>query len=121
MTFAGVTPTQVAQTALFTTGSAADVLVTGMSITPGAGTFLVSFGATGEGSAASTVWAISVYVGGVKIHERRESGTDEHTAGATVRLTVLAGQAVEMRVRKHAGAGTVELRDRNLLVHRVNQ
>ena len=95
-----------------TTTSATDTLVTGMSITPGAGTYLCRFTSTvGNSKNANGVW-ISIYVNGVKnaASERSMLGQANNQGGIACECyaTVAAGQAIDVRWRVSAAStGTI--------------
>jgi hypothetical protein len=116
------TPTQVSATADTTTTSGADILVGGMTITPGAGDYHVWF--TGSLEASDTSYQfVSIYVNGVQLaHTERQIYTEASIPDNTfpvathARVTgVGAGQAIEVRWRTTAGT-TATMHERTLVV-----
>lgn len=109
-------------TALFSTPSLVDVLVTGMSIAGREGTALAIFSGSASGSSAATSVFVSIYLNGVQIAH------SEQTIGATNQATpfsclalpavVTEGDLIEGRVRS-SGPGTADLLQRSLYVLRL--
>ena len=113
-----VSNTQVTSVANFTTSSVTDVLITGMTITPGAGTYLVMFSAkaTGDGGAKNGI--ISLYANGTQVAHTERVVNDlkgEHV-GTQAIITVAAAQAIEARGR---GDTTLYVDERSLIVTRL--
>ena len=75
-----VTPADISQataTADTTTTSATDVAVAGMTLTPGAGDYLIWFSGSVEGSATNSTQNVSLYVNGAQVaHSEREIFTE---------------------------------------------
>lgn len=99
---------QATATGLTTTGSGGDVLIPGMTITPGAGTFLVSFQTTASHSEDEESIFFSVYVNGVQQaaseveHFAKAKEDQAAVAIASYRVTAAAAQAIEIRWRRTA-------------------
>jgi len=112
---AGNNSIQASDTTAPTTTSASDVLVSGMTITPGAGDYHVWFSSSVEGNTGGTRQFVSLYLNGVQIpHTEREIFTEGSIPNTSfpvalhARLTgVLAGQAIEARWRTTAGTATM--------------
>jgi hypothetical protein len=117
--------TQVTATADTTTTSITDVALSGMSITPGAGDYLIWFSGSMEGSATSTQYA-SIYVNGAQLsHSERRVFTEASIPNTSFPVAthayvtgVGAGQAIDIRWRTTAGTATMH--QRTLIVQRVS-
>lgn len=102
----------VAETNITTT-STSDVLMTGMTITPTSGTYLVLASCTSNNSGNNTNF-ISVYSGGVQVSGTQQSilRTNNNLANARLQyvsncqVTVNGSQAIDMRWRVSTGTGT---------------
>lgn len=95
-----------------TTGSTSDVVATSMTLTPGAGTYMVIFSALVYNSAAANTTTISAYANGVQVaNSERGTGAASATyraaASLTCVVTVAAGQAIDIRWRVSAGTGSM--------------
>ena len=96
-------------TATNTSGTA--VLMTGMTLTPGAGTYFVMFNGVGYNTTDVTPIAVSIYsnnvlaVGSVRTFRSRVTAYSNISTSAFV--TVAAGQAIEVRWSTTAGTATV--------------
>jgi hypothetical protein len=116
--------TQVTATADATTTSASDVALSGMSITPGAGDYLIWFSGSMESSATSTQYA-SIYVNGAQLgHSERRVFTEGSIPSTSFPVAthayvtgVGAGQAIEVRWRTTGGTATMH--QRTLVVQRL--
>ena len=105
-----------------TTASATDVLATGMSITPVAGTYVVVFSCSLETTNAGGVMFGSIYMGGVQVaaseREIDAPGASESSDMTSIALvTVNGAEAIEGRWRRTAGTATMH--ERQLLILRV--
>jgi hypothetical protein len=112
--------TQVSATTLFSTSSATDVPITGMTITPGAGDYIVMFSAFAQADGGAKLGYFSIYVNGVQIThtERVVNDTKNGVGQAQAYVTgVGVGQAIEVRGR---GNTTLIMTNRSLIVQRVN-
>ena len=114
---------QVTATDAPTTTSTTDVVVANMTLTPGAGNYLVLFTVTWQGSSASLTVTFSIYVNGVQV-AGSERGIRVTAGGAAmtgpislVISGVLAAQVVDIRWRVSTGTGT--LGNRNLTLIKV--
>lgn len=103
-----------------TTTSVTDVLVAGMTLTPAAGTYLVTFSTSGvnSGNGASRMF-FSIYVNGVQVaHSEREfgiSGGGNVAVYTNAVVTVNGAQAIEARWRAVAGTNTAHERSLTLI------
>ena len=118
--------TQVTATGDDTTGSAAYTPVTGMSITPGVGDYLVWFSGSVNGDTNTTEQQVSLFVNGVQVAhtERRSDQEDSLTntyfpVALHARLTGV-GAAEAIDVRWQTSGGTATMRERTLTVYRMN-
>jgi hypothetical protein len=105
-----------------TTASAADVLMTGMTITPGAGTYLVIFSGDvwhnlNAAGIFTNIYAAGALQAGTERHYIRPTALTESSFCCTCKVTVLAGQAIEGRWR--TTAATANNDHRMLVVMRV--
>jgi parallel beta-helix repeat protein len=113
---------QATATATTTETSTGDVLMAGMTLTPGEGTYLVMFSSSIKTSTGGASVFASIYVNGVQdAHTEREAfmessipDTDMPVATQTF-ATVAAGQTIEARWRVTAGTGTAKERTLTLL------
>ena len=92
-----------------------------MSITPGAGDYLLSFGTTVSNSINNDI-IVSIYVNAVQVaNSEREQLSLGAGDGSTLTLAevpitgVLAGQAVEIRWRTTGGTSTARARNLTLV------
>jgi hypothetical protein len=95
-----------------TTTSTSDVLATGMTLTPGAGTYMVWFSTSLDNTGANESTFVSIYSGGVQVaaSERvREHNRQDDRSGATAmaRVTVDGTQDIEVRWRVTADTGVM--------------
>ena len=109
-----------------TTTSITDALTDGMSITPRAGIYLVSFSSQFKNVAATPATALatfSVYVNGIQIPDSVRKLTSLITA-ASVELqtvvTVVSGQTIEVKWNIDSVANTLSLGTRTLTLTKVN-
>jgi hypothetical protein len=106
-----------------TTTAATPALATGMSITPGAGTYLVWFSASVEHDTNTGNVQLSIYANGALVaNSAREvfnRTKGDRRAGATqCKVTVGDGQAIEGRWSTPGGTATMG--DRTLTLQEVN-
>jgi hypothetical protein len=118
-------PQQASATGDTTTTSATDVLMGPMSITPGAGDYLVWFSSSFEHSAVnSSIW-ISLYVGGVQVaHTEREFRRGGAAADAAMGLSFQShetglGGADAIEVRWRTNNATATAHERTLTIQKV--
>lgn len=101
--------TKVSSDITDTTTSLTDVVVAGMSITPGEGDFLVFFDGKAEMDNDGANLTVSVYHNGVQIPNTEQSLNTKDTAfhiGASTYVTgVLAGETIEIRWRVDTNSG----------------
>ena len=113
----GITNTEVSATSAATTTSTTDVLMTTMTITPVAGTYLVVFSGWFTQSAGGDQIIFSIYVGGTQKADSIRNiqpfsgstlGVNQNTAAATNGIvTVNGSQAIAIEWHVSAGTGTV--------------
>jgi hypothetical protein len=101
---------EVSGTSTITTSSATDVLMTGMTVTPPAGNYLVWFSGDYISTSATTMTA-DIWVGGVVVtaSERpstQSSATQKYVFACQALVTVNGAQAIEGRWRRGAGTMT---------------
>lgn len=122
----GVYNIEESATASATAGTGADALLTGMTSTPPAGSYFVSFSCDVNSATSGVVVSVSIYVGGTqKADSLRKimpfaGGTltaGSQRAGVVTNgvVTVNGSQAVEIRWSASAGAPTAAARTMNLL------
>lgn len=98
---------------LTSTSSLTDVLISGMTLTPPAGTYLVFFQGSATSNAGSVVTFFSVYGGGVKVTNseitlRQNSGSVKLPVYlVAIPVTVNGAQAVEIRWRVSNGTANL--------------
>ena len=119
-------PNQTATaTADSTTGSGVDVLMAGMSITPGAGTYLAIFtGSLDHGTNNASI-EVSIYANAVQDADSERRFTRGTVAGnvtagfpSVAIVTVAGGQSIEGRWRTSGGTATVH--ERSLILGRLD-
>jgi len=114
-----ISQTQVSSTSNFTTSSVTDVLVTGMTVTPGAGTYLVMFSAKATAAGGAKRGIISLYANGSQVTHTERVVHDinrEHISTQAI-ITVSAAQAIDVRGR---GDSSLSVDERSLIVMRVS-
>ena len=107
-----------------TTASATDVLATTMTITPGAGTFLVFFSGSAEiddnnESVEMSIYGNAVSVPASEVRSGPGLANQAMPFGTHALLTVGAGQAIEGRWRVSNVAATATMHERTLTALRV--
>ncbi len=109
---------QVSATDNQDTGSGTFVLIPGMTITPVAGTYIVSFSAQVQPSLSAG--EITLFVGGVEVaHSRRQVALLDGQSAETQALVSVNGvQAIEARYR-NPGPGDIDVFQRSLIALRV--
>jgi len=119
--------TQVTATADATTSSASFTLLSGMTISPAAGTYLALFSTSTESTATDTIIDTSLFVGGTQLAHTQRSFTEEPSIPDTpfvqailAKVTVTAGQAVEVQWRNSGTAGSVTAHQRTLTLYKVD-
>lgn len=112
-----------------TTTSTTDVLITSMTITPVAGTYLVLFSTSLDSNSNNAIITVSIYMGGTLIAESARRAQPQIQGGVTPSLnmtvpigtetitTVNGSQAIEARWKISAGTATAH--QRTLLAHRI--
>ena len=114
--------TQVSATADVTTTSTSDVVISGMSITPGAGDYLVFFTGSVENTNNNKQETVSIYKNGVQIAasviQGNATGGSAIPVASNAYITGLgAGQAIDVRWNVTGNTGTFH--QRTLIVQRV--
>lgn len=108
-----------------TTTSGTDVLVSGMTLTPVAGTYKVSFTGSVEVSVSGAITFPSIYVGGVQEASSERQIQRTGFLGGTISqgfaceaiVTANGSQAIEGRIRTTAGTATIH--ERTLIIVEV--
>lgn len=115
-----------------TTTSATDVLMTGLTLTPGAGTFQVIGATTMAHSTSGATIFMSVYANGVQVAASESGTTPRFASGGGLgvgvsaiplpvmviaEVTVAAAQTIEIRWRTTAATATST--NRSLLINKV--
>lgn len=113
---------QATATAATATTSATDTPVSGMVITPGAGTYLAWFSSTVSHSNGNTDGYVSLYAAGAQIAHserrfRRGNADVFYPAETHALITVAAGQPIDVRWR--TAAGTITAENRSLLLLKI--
>jgi hypothetical protein len=115
---------EAAATADTTTGSATDALVSGMTLTPIAGTYRVTFSGSVQHSSNSESIFLSIYAGGAQETNserefKRGGGQGDVTSpfSCVAVVTVNGSQAIEGRWRTPAATATMHAR--SLVIERV--
>jgi hypothetical protein len=121
----GVSNTEVNSTTAATTTSTTDVLMTGMTITPVAGTYLVFFSCWVTNTVGLSNVVISIYVGATQKADslrQCEPGSSGLTSGSQNMclatngvVTVNGSQAITIQWHVQSGTGTVTNRTLNIL------
>lgn len=112
---------QVAASGDTTTTSTTDVVLAGMTLTPGAGDYLVWFSASMENTQKDIAQTYSLYVDGVQVPaSERPRGIKNPGVPGVLAINALvvgvgAGQAIDVRWRVGGGTGTTHQRTLNLL------
>jgi hypothetical protein len=121
--------TRIKSSGALTTTSAADVLMTGFTITPPAGTYQVNFNTTFSHNTNNAIGTASVYAGGVKETESEINVAPQFQTGLTpsikfpfptnilAEVTVNGSQAIEVRWK--TTNGTLTSTNRYLTILRV--
>lgn len=116
---------EISATADTTTTSTTDVLVSGMTVTPVSGTYLVWFSSSVDHSNQSVAVVVSLYSGGtlkansVRSPIPRFNGVGAITLGPVVAIngtvTVNGAQAIEIRWKTASGTATMHQRCINIV------
>lgn len=111
-------------TTLTTTTSATDVAMASMTITPGAGTYMVWYSGNHAASLKGAVAAVSIYAAGTldvdSVRTMQIGGNNyAYQLGTQGRVQVAAGQAIEIRWR--TSGGTASVTQRSIMITRVTQ
>jgi hypothetical protein len=103
-----------------TTTSTSDVLVTSMTLTPGAGTYMVMFTSDWSNNTSGAIMTVSCYQNGSlagNSQRQYSRAATTMTVGVVVSCiaTVAAGQAIDIRWRTTTGTGTMGSRSLSLI------
>lgn len=120
-----ITQQEATATADTTTTSTTDVLVTGMTLTPASGTYIVFFSAGVDHSNQSVAVVVSLYSGGVQKASSVRSPIPRFNGVGAITLTpivaingtvvVNGSQAIEIRWKTASGTATMHQRILNIL------
>jgi len=122
------TVTEVSATDEVTTSSTSYVLIPGMTITPGAGTYWCTFSSSGRGEGNNQELQIALFDNGTKVgHSERDVGFESGSADEDKRMvfhtqakiTVGAGEAIEARFNTNPGTVSIHMLERSLTVMKV--
>lgn len=124
----GITNQEISSVTSQNAGTGADALMTGMTVTPVSGTYLVIFSTDLNSGSAGAVASASFYVGGTQngVSQRKvqpfaggtlTSGSQRIMLGLNAILTVNGSQAIE--VRWSASAGTITSANRTMDIVRL--
>lgn len=122
----GISHTEVSATGSISASTGADALVTGMTITPVSGSYMVWFSADVNSTAAGAIVSLAIYVGGVqKADSQRKimpfaggalTAGDQRIGIVTQGLvTVNGSQAIEIKWSTSSSAPTMAGRTMNIL------
>jgi hypothetical protein len=106
--------------------SATDELISGMTLTPGAGDYLVWFSGSVEGNTANTRQYISIYQNGFQVaHTEREILTETSIANTSFPVATHAhittlGAAQPIEIRWRTTGGTATMHERTLVVQKID-
>lgn len=117
--------TEVGGTSTLNTTSVTDVALTGITLTPGDGTFLAMFSCTGynNGTPAGYI-EVSLYVNGTQVATSVRRNTNGGNTNASSlqgviafqeKVTVTAGQVIDVRWRVNGATGTIIQRKLTLI------
>lgn len=125
----GITNAEVVGTADITTTSATDVVATGITTTPVAGSYLVWFSTYVDHSNQNIAVTVSLYVGGAQITDSVRAPIPRTNAIGAITMspcvsinnvvTVNGSQAIDIRWNR-GSAGTATMHQRTLNVLRVS-
>ena len=114
--------TYVTGTVTFTTTSLTDTILTGMTSTPAAGTYLVMFSAATSCSTGTAIYTYTIYVNGVAVADTVRSygkvgNNGQISAHTQTIVAVPGGQAIDIRV--NTTSGTLSVYQRSLILVRL--
>lgn len=113
---------QASATSDATITATVDTLISGMTLTPGAGDYLVHFTSSGDAAAGGETFYYSIYANGVQLaHTERRHKTDNPSALATHAVVsgLGVGQVIEVRGRNGAAGKTSLVHQRTMTVTRI--
>ncbi len=122
---AGASASQASATASDTTNSSSYVALDGMSLTPGAGNYVLMFGTSAENSSNNNSIFFAVYVNGAVVQHTEREARRGGSAGNTMDVVSLqaylpsvgAGEVVEIRWK--VSGGTATARERTLVLLKI--
>lgn len=122
-TWADLTQEFASQSGLATTTSGSDALISGMTLTPEAGTYLLFFDGEFTNTSNNSNVIFSIYVGGVQAPDsEREVGIRfanfRYSGVVNARVTVDGSQTIQVQWRRTSG--TAQVRGRSLMLLRVS-
>ena len=118
--------TQATATSLATETNTADTLINSMTVTPGAGDYLIWFSGSNANTVAPSKNHVSLYVNGSQVTHTEREIDQEESLGNTFFPVALharvpavgAGQPIEVRWR--VDTGTANMNARTLTVYKIN-
>jgi hypothetical protein len=118
---------EVSATGNISTTSTTPITATSMTITPGAGTYVVWFSAYGLHNNNNAELSIGIAVTGTDVanSERRAGGTNQSddsffSLSTQAKVTITGGDTIQGRFWKPVGGGSVELEERTLTIIKVD-
>lgn len=117
----GVTITQVSSTLEFQSTDDNYTTIGSMTITPGAGTYYVSYSANNAVDNRNTTYKLAIFSNGTIVthteRDRSHANANSFTSSQTqCEVTVADGQAIEVRVQRTAGNGSIIIGNRSLIL-----
>lgn len=115
----GLTINSASSTVSYQTTSDTYVVIPGMTITPGAGTYFVSFSVNNAVDNKNTTYNVAIFANGVIVTESQRSrshgNANDFTSTQTqCEVTIAGGQAIDARVQRTGGTGGVLMNNRNI-------
>ena len=111
---------EVSSTTGMSINSTTDVLITGMTITPPAGTYRVTFDTSVVGTTNNSTYGFAIYAGGtINTSSQRDyimtPANARYAAVTSGTVTVNGSQAIEIRGKRSAGTTTVQVRTMSIV------
>jgi hypothetical protein len=124
VTSSGLTVSHVTGSSSQASATTTDIQATGMTITPGAGDYVILASGMWSGGTGDDYVTMSIYVNGVQISTSERKQEIRNGKGCAVNVfqwktSVLAAQAIDWRWRTTNGK-TLTLTNRNLIVAKVS-
>lgn len=123
----GIVSSELTGTSTVSTISSSYTTITGMTSTPEAGTYMVSFSASGVGSTDDQEMQVSLYKNGSKVSQtENDYGFDSNSGNSGSRfsiytqalVTLNGSQAIEARYKTNTG--TFEIYERSMILVKVS-